>query len=82
MMVSSEGNTNRECSFFFGWNSGVCGFVGLWDGGVCGMEMNKKSGGGDVRASKSPSETAYRGQLHPSERRNLKRSLEPAKPKR
>ena len=53
----------------------------LWDGGVCGMEMNKKKGGGDVRASKSPSETAYRGQLHASERRSLKRSLEPAKPK-
>ena len=41
--------------------------MGLWDGGVCGMEMNKKSGGGDVRASKSPSEMAYRGQLHASE---------------
>ena len=27
------------------------------------MEDNKKSGGGDVRASKSPSEMAYRGQL-------------------
>ena len=66
MMVSTEGNTNRECSFCFGWDGRVCGmveFVDLWDGGVCGMEMNKKSGGGDVRASKSPSETAYRGQL-------------------
>ena len=27
------------------------------------MEDNKKSGGGDVRASKSPSEMAYCGQL-------------------
>ena len=33
-MVFTEGNTNRECSFFLGW-----------DGGVCGMEMNKKSRG-------------------------------------
>ena len=24
--------------------------VGMWGGGHCGMEMNKKSGGGDVRA--------------------------------
>ena len=64
------------------WDGGVCGFVDLWDGRVCGMEMNKKKGGGDVRASKSPSEMAYRGQLHASERRSLKRSLEPAKPKR
>ena len=31
------------------------------------MEDNKKSGGGDVRASKSPSEMAYCGQLHASE---------------
>ncbi|MDD6831733.1 MAG: hypothetical protein PUE80_01050 [bacterium] len=45
------------------------------------MEENKKSGGWDVRASKSPSEMAYRGQLHASERRSLKRSLEPATPK-
>ena len=38
MMVCTEGNTNRECSF-------VCGRDGLgW------MEENKKSGGGDVRA--------------------------------
>ena len=42
------------------------------------MEENKKSGGWDVRASKSPSEMSYRGQLHASERRSLKRSLEPA----
>ena len=35
--------------------------------GLSGMEENKKSGGGDVRASKSPSEMAYRGQLHSSE---------------
>ena len=44
------------------WDGGICGFVDLW---ICGMEMNKKKGGGDVRASKSPSETAYRGQLLP-----------------
>ena len=43
-MVCTEGNTNRECSFFWG---GMVGFVGFgW------MEENKKSGGGDVRASK------------------------------
>ena len=42
MMVCTEGNTNRECSFFWG---GMVGFVGFgW------MEENKKSGGGDVRA--------------------------------
>ena len=35
----------------------------------------------DVRASKSPSEMAYRGKLHASERRSLKRSLETAKPR-
>ena len=46
MMAFTEGNTNRECSFFLG---GMVGFVGLWNG-FCGMEMNKKSGGGDVRA--------------------------------
>ena len=39
MMVCTEGNTNRECSFFLG---GMVGFG--W------MEENKKSGGGDVRA--------------------------------
>ena len=44
-MVCTEGNTNRDCSFCFGWNGG-----NLWDGGVRWMEMNKKSGGGDVRA--------------------------------
>ena len=38
-MVCTEGNTNRECSFFGG---GMVGFG--W------MEENKKSGGGDVRA--------------------------------
>ena len=48
------------------------------DGGLSEMEENKKSGGWDVRASKSPSEMAYRGQLHASERRSLKRSLETA----
>ena len=37
------------------------------DGDLSEMEENKKSGGGDVRASKSPSEMAYRGQLHASE---------------
>ena len=42
MMVCTEGNTNRECFFFWGW--------AWWDGGFCGMEKNKKSGGGDVRA--------------------------------
>ena len=41
MMVRTEGNTNREYSIFFG---GMVGFG--W------MEENKKSGGGDVRASK------------------------------
>ena len=48
MMVCTEGNTNRVCSFVLG---GMVGFVGcvsivgwLW------MEENKKSGGGDVRA--------------------------------
>ena len=46
------------------------------DGGLSEMEENKKSGGWDVRASKSPSEMAYRGQRHASERRSLKRSLE------
>ena len=46
MMVCTEGNTNRECSFFLG------GMVGLWVCGHCGMEENKKSGGGDARASK------------------------------
>ena len=40
-MACTEGNTNRECSFFWG---GMVGFG--W------MEENKKSGGGDVRASK------------------------------
>ena len=45
MMVCTKGNTNRECSFFGG------GMVGLWVCGHCGMEENKKSGGGDVRAS-------------------------------
>ena len=40
-MVCTEGNTNRECSFFWG------GMVGFGR-----MEENKKSGGGDVRASK------------------------------
>ena len=40
-MVCTEGNTNRECSFFLGE---MVGFG--W------MEENKKSGGGDVRASK------------------------------
>ena len=44
MMVCTEGNTNRECSFFWGWDGG------LWMDGW--MEENKKSGGGDVRASK------------------------------
>ena len=45
-MVCTEGNTNRECSFILvGWRlSGMVGFG--W------MEENKKSGGGDVRASK------------------------------
>ena len=37
------------------------------DGGLSEMEENKKSGGWDVRASKSPSEMAYCGQLHASE---------------
>ena len=37
------------------------------DGGLSEMEENKKSGGWDVRASKSPSEMAYHGQLHASE---------------
>ena len=41
-MACNEGNTNRECSFFW---------VGWW--GFGWMEENKKSGGGDVRASKS-----------------------------
>ena len=41
---------------------GLGGMVGFgW------MEENKKSGGWDVRASKSPSEMSYRGQLHASE---------------
>ena len=47
-MVCTEGNTNRECSFYFGGMSGL-----EWDGGMVGfgwMEENKKSGGGDVRA--------------------------------
>ena len=39
MMVCTEGNTNREFCFYLGWVSGF----------GC-MEMNKKSGGGDVRA--------------------------------
>ena len=51
------------------------------DGGLSEMEENKKSGGGDVRASKSPSEMVYGGQLHTSEAKP-KRSLETAKPKR
>ena len=38
-----------------------------------GMEKNKKSGG---EAANPPSEMAYREQLHASERRSLKRSLE------
>ena len=38
MMVCTEGNTNRECSFFGGGD------------GLGWMEENKKSGGGDVRA--------------------------------
>ena len=29
---------------------GFGGDVGMWGCGHCGMEMNKKSGGGDVRA--------------------------------
>ena len=37
------------------------------DGGLSEMEENKKSGGWDVRASKSPLEMAYCGQLHASE---------------
>ena len=46
-MVCTKVNTNRECSFFgVGW----WGLWALWNG-FCGMEMNKKSGGGDVRAS-------------------------------
>ena len=45
MMVCTEGNTNRECSFFLGWDGGD-----LWDGGFRWMEMNKKSGSWDVRA--------------------------------
>ena len=53
------------CGFVDLWDGG---FVDLWDGGVCGMKMNKKSGGGDVRASKSPSEMAYRG-LSPCKRK-------------
>ena len=48
------------------------------DGDLSEMEENKKSGGWDVRASKSPSEMTYCGQLHASERRSLKRSLETA----
>ena len=40
-MVCTEGNTNREYSFFGG---GMVGFG--W------MEENKKSGGGDVRGIK------------------------------
>ena len=51
------------------------------DGGLSEMAENKKSGGWDVRASKSPSEMAYCGQLHASEKRSLKRSLEIAKPR-
>ena len=45
------------------------------DGDLSEMEENKKSGGWDVRASKSPSEMAYCGQLHASEAKP-KRSLE------
>ena len=46
MMVCTEGNTNRECSFILvGWRWRLSGMVGFgW------MEENKKSGGGDVRA--------------------------------
>ena len=42
-MVCTEGNTNRDCSFCFGWNGG-----NLWDGGVRWMEMNNKPGAGLV----------------------------------
>ena len=41
MMAFTEGNTNRECTFFLEWDGGLCGMVGLgW------MEENKKSGAG------------------------------------
>ena len=42
-MVCTEGNTNRECSFFW---------VGWWDGGLWMDGGEQKVGGGDVRASK------------------------------
>ena len=44
MMVCTEGNTNREYSFF-GWDGGDCG---LWMDG-----REQKIGGGDVRAEAS-----------------------------
>ena len=46
MMMCTEGNTNRECSFVLG---GI-GWWGLWVCDFGWMEENKKSGGGDVRA--------------------------------
>ena len=61
-MVCTEGNTNREYSFFG---------VGWW--GFGWMEENKKSGGGDVRASKP---AIGDGVLWTCKRRrSLKRSL-------
>ena len=44
-MAFTEGNTNRECSFFLGWDGGLCG---LWMDG-----REQKIGGGDVRAEAS-----------------------------
>ena len=62
MMVFTEGNTNRECSFF-GWDGG---FVCLgW------MEENKKSGGGDVRSASHPTHIPR----HPLERRGRRGTL-------
>ena len=59
MMVCTKGNTNRECCFFWGWIDAIdpidaidaIADMGFWGCELGGMEENKKSGGGDVRAS-------------------------------
>ena len=59
----------RAVLFFLGGIDAIDAIedMSFWGCELGGMEENKKSGGWDVRASKSPSEMAYRGQLHASE---------------
>ena len=49
-MAFTEGNTNREYSFF-GWDGGD--LWALWDGGLWMDGREQKIGGGDVRAEAS-----------------------------